>query len=161
MMFRHELKYYISYPEYYKLISRLNVAMEHDLGSGVSEKGYFIRSLYFDDMYQSSYMQKEAGDYERSKYRIRIYNLSQNTNDIKLEKKTKVDQYISKRSANISKEQFYNILSGDGLFLLNMDKPVARDFYIAMRTRLLQPGRHRGLLPRRLYLPRRQCAHHV
>ena len=35
MMFRHELKYYISYPEYYKLISRLNVAMEHDLGSGV------------------------------------------------------------------------------------------------------------------------------
>lgn len=140
MMFRHELKYYISYPEYYKLISRLNVAMEHDLGSGVSEKGYFIRSLYFDDMYQSSYMQKEAGDYERSKYRIRIYNLSQNTNDIKLEKKTKVDQYISKRSANISKEQFYNILSGDGLFLLNMDKPVARDFYIAMRTRLLQPA---------------------
>lgn len=140
MMFRHELKYYISYPEYYNLVSRLNVAMEHDLGSGVSEKGYFIRSLYFDDMYQSSYMQKEAGDYERSKYRIRIYNLSQNTNDIKLEKKTKVDQYISKRSANISKEQFYNILSGDGLFLLNMDKPVARDFYIAMRTRLLQPA---------------------
>lgn len=140
MMFRHELKYYISYPEYYKLISRLNVAMEHDLGSGVSEKGYFIRSLYFDDMYQSSYMQKEAGDYERSKYRIRIYNLSQNTNDIKLEKKTKVDQYISKRSANISKEQFYNILSGDGSFLLNMDRPVARDFYIAMRTRLLQPA---------------------
>ena len=74
MMFRHELKYYISYPEYYKLISRLNVAMEHDLGSGVSEKGYFIRSLYFEDYWNSAYAEKEAGVLMRKKYRIRIYN---------------------------------------------------------------------------------------
>ena len=90
-------------------------------------------------MYETAYNQKEAGDYERAKYRIRIYNFSDQTGDIKLEKKTKVDQYIAKRSVNISKEQFYNILSGDGSFLLTLNAPVARDFYLAMRTRLLHP----------------------
>ena len=75
MKLRHELKYYISYPEYYNLVSRLSVSMRRDEHAAATN-GYFIRSLYFDDMYNSAYYDKEAGVMERSKYRIRIYNNS-------------------------------------------------------------------------------------
>ena len=70
---RHEQKYYISYGEYYNLVSKLSAVLKRDGNYG--DKGYFIRSLYFDDMYNSSYYEKEAGNFTRSKYRIRIYNL--------------------------------------------------------------------------------------
>lgn len=137
MKLRHELKYYISYPEYYNLVSRLSVSMRRDEHAAATN-GYFIRSLYFDDMYNSAYYDKEAGVMERSKYRIRIYNNS--PKQIKLEKKTKIDSYISKTSASISLDEFYNIINGDGSFLLYGDKPVMRDYYVAMRTKLLKPS---------------------
>lgn len=135
---RHELKYYISYGEYYNLVSRLSGVLQHDDNAG--EKGYFIRSLYFDDMYNSAYYEKEAGDFQRSKYRIRTYNYSDKYGDIKLEQKCKIDRYISKSSYMITKDQFYDILQGGGEFLLSAPKRVAKDFYIASRYRLLRPS---------------------
>ena len=47
---RHEQKYYISYGEYYNLVSKLSAVLKRDGNYG--DKGYFIRSLYFDDMYK-------------------------------------------------------------------------------------------------------------
>ena len=38
--------------------------------------GYLIRSLYFDDYWNSAYEEKESGVLMRKKYRIRIYNYS-------------------------------------------------------------------------------------
>ena len=134
---RHEQKYYISYGEYYNLVSRLNGVMQRDVNGG--ENGYFIRSLYFDDMHDSAYYEKEAGVYSRTKYRIRIYNYSDKDGNIKLEQKCKIDRYISKSSAIITKNEFYKILDGDTAFLLDKGKRAARDFYIASKTALLHP----------------------
>ena len=135
---RHEQKYYISYGEYYNLVSKLSAVLKRDGNYG--DKGYFIRSLYFDDMYNSSYYEKEAGNFTRSKYRIRIYNYSDKYGDIKLEQKCKIDRYIAKSSLVISKDQFYDIIDGGGEFLLDNRKKVAKDFYIATRYRLLRPS---------------------
>ena len=105
---RHELKYIITYPQYYELLGRLKPFMRRD---GEFEDGYLVRSLYFDDMYNTAYYQKEAGDFKRCKYRIRIYN---NCHDgvIKLEKKSKISEYISKTDENITPDEFYALLDG-------------------------------------------------
>jgi len=98
---RHEMKYLITYRDYYLLRSRLEKVMKRDKNSG--EDGYFIRSLYFDDIYDSCYLEKEDGVGRRRKYRIRIYNLDDDV--IKFEIKDKFDSYISKSSATITAGQ--------------------------------------------------------
>ena len=47
----------------------------------IRDSGYTIRSLYFDDYWNSAYAEKDAGILVRKKYRIRIYNFG--TNSIK------------------------------------------------------------------------------
>ena len=54
--------------------------------------GYLIRSLYFDDYWNSAYEEKESGVLMRKKYRIRIYNYS--AESIKLERKKEVTAVI-------------------------------------------------------------------
>ena len=53
---------------------------------------YMIRSLYFDDYFNTAYEEKDAGVLERKKYRIRVYNCSDSS--IKLERKKKFGSYI-------------------------------------------------------------------
>lgn len=132
---RHELKYTISYPQYYQLLGRLSSFMRKD---GQLSEGYFIRSLYFDDMYNTAYYQKEAGVFQRCKYRIRIYN---NCHDgvIKLEKKSKIGEYIKKTDAAVTPDEFYALLDGQPEFLLE-GTPLMQDWYAAIRTRLLSPA---------------------
>ena len=132
---RHELKYIITYPQYYQLLARLKVFMRKD---GDFEEGYLVRSLYFDDMYNTAYYQKEAGVFRRCKYRIRIYN---NCHDgvIKLEKKSKISEYIKKTDENITPDEFYALLDGRPEFLLE-GTPIMQDWYAAMRTKLLSPA---------------------
>lgn len=132
---RHELKYIITYPQYYELLGRLKPFMQKD---GNLPEGYLVRSLYFDDMYNTAYYQKEAGDFRRCKYRIRIYN---NCRDgiIKLEKKSKISEYIAKTDENITPDEFYALLEGRPQFLLE-GTPVMQDWYAAMRTKLLSPA---------------------
>ena len=63
-----------------------------------SDGGYMIRSLYFDDYWNSAYEEKESGILMRKKYRIRIYDYSDRS--IKLERKKK--GFGSKQSSLIS-----------------------------------------------------------
>ena len=58
---------------------------------------YSIRSLYFDDIRNSSLFEKQSGILARKKYRIRIYNLNENI--IKLEKKSRIGHFINKQTA--------------------------------------------------------------
>ncbi len=55
-----------------------------------SDGGYMIRSLYFDDYWNSAYEEKESGVLMRKKYRIRIYDYSDRS--IKLERKKEIRQ---------------------------------------------------------------------
>lgn len=83
--YRHELKYLISYADKAELAVRLAPVLHLD--PHATNGGYFIRSLYFDDYWNTAYEEKDAGVLLRKKYRIRIYNCSDRS--IKLERKKK------------------------------------------------------------------------
>ena len=69
---RHEIKLLITYADYIDLSNRLSNIMSRDPNAS-SNNDYFIRSLYFDDIYNTSYTTKVDGVDNRTKYIIRIY----------------------------------------------------------------------------------------
>ena len=58
--FRHELKYYINYRDYTLLRGVLKALMPLDPHAGPNGD-YHIRSLYFDDAYETALVEKMAG----------------------------------------------------------------------------------------------------
>jgi hypothetical protein len=134
--FRHELKYYISYGEYVLLRTRLSRALSMDPNANADGE-YQIRSLYFDDMLDSSVKTKIGGDNEREKIRIRIYNMSDAV--IKLESKRKTGQYIAKRSVSLSRAQAEMLMNGEAGALLDHPDPLAKHVYRLMRDQMLRP----------------------
>lgn len=134
---RNELKYAINDLEHNYLKNRLRKIMEFD--ENVNEEGeYHIRSLYFDDFSNSSYYQKEAGVFERAKTRIRIYNKSEDV--IRLEKKEKFGEYISKTSRLIDKNLYYSILN-DQVNINDFNKDeFLLEFYTQYKMNLLKPA---------------------
>lgn len=71
MKFRHEHKYLIEYDTYVRLKHSLKKVMTLDKHSS-NDKGYHIRSLYFDDLYENALNEKLSGIVNRKKYRVRI-----------------------------------------------------------------------------------------
>lgn len=134
--FRHELKYVIPLPVYHEMTQVLRPFLRDDPHAGPAHE-YNIRSLYFDDMYRTAYREKLDGVQRRKKYRIRIYNSEDRT--IALECKHKDGAYILKESARITRDEYDGILRGETGFLLRRSEPVAREFAIDWRTRLLRP----------------------
>lgn len=135
-VFRHELKYLISEREAEAVKRQLSEAARIDRHA--KDGSYLIRSLYFDDFYESSYEDKQAGTGSRRKFRIRIYNYSDDF--ISLECKTKEDNYIYKRSARISPEELKLILSGDYSFLMSREEEVLKEFYVTCVSEGMRPS---------------------
>lgn len=134
---RHELKYYIHHHEYHSLRHRVKMLLSMDKNS-ITEDGYHIRSLYFDNMHESSLYDKSDGIFQRKKYRIRIYNKSDRI--IKFERKSKFNDYIAKESVGITRDQFYSILRGEIQFMKNMNDPLMYDFYNDMKIGNMKPA---------------------
>jgi len=134
--YRHELKYFINFHEYTYLKSRLESSLSLDKNA-LESKEYHIRSLYFDDMYQSAEKEKESGDENRKKYRIRIYNLEDKL--IRLEKKIKNGSMTQKISKTISRDEYEKIFSGEYTFLLEKKDKFFSTFYAELRMNLLAP----------------------
>ncbi len=135
LKYRNEWKYYVSLHEAELLKKRLEPYMEPD---PYAEGGsYTIRSLYFDDMWNSSYEEKLMGVDGRQTWRIRVYNYSDGV--IKLERKKKQGSYIHKDSADLTREEYEKIISGDIAFLLLRESELCREFYYEYTTRLLRP----------------------
>ena len=140
---RHELKYIISYRDYFALRTRALAFMRHDEHGDNGR--YFIRSLYLDDIMLSNYNQKMDGWNRRRKYRIRIYDLSDKI--IKFEVKDKYDSCISKVSDRISIEEYDSILEGDFSFVADIifsdsdegNCKALRIAYIDNATKILLP----------------------
>ena len=72
---RHEFKYHISYVQYKILQKKLATVLKLDSHAGPDGR-YHVRSLYFDDFKNAAFFEKMAGVSRRKKYRIRIYNYS-------------------------------------------------------------------------------------
>lgn len=133
--FRNEWKYFLPEWEYEALKKRFDVVMEHD--PNVKDGIYMIRSLYFDDYWNSAYEQKMAGVFARKKYRIRVYNCEDKV--IKLERKLKNGNYIYKESASLTREETEKILDGDYEFLLKSGKSLCQEFYFECIANCLRP----------------------
>lgn len=133
---RHELKYHLTFIEYQILRKKLAAVLKLDSNSG-SDGCYHIRSLYFDDFRNTALFEKQSGVSRRKKYRIRIYNCSDQF--IKFERKTKLNQYIFKDWIRITREDADKIIAGDVNFLAGSKSALLRDFYLDYRCNLLRP----------------------
>lgn len=133
---RHELKYFITRPQYEVLSRVLRAALSRDEHS--DEKGeYHIRSLYFDSIFDDALTDKVAGVRDRDKYRIRIYNCSDSF--IRMECKSKYGNYIAKRQAVISRDLCEQLITGDPTGLENTSSGLLREVFREMRLNLLRP----------------------
>ena len=133
--YRHEWKYLIDTAEKELICRRLPPMLTLD--KHASNGGYMIRSLYFDDYFNTAYDEKDAGVLERKKYRIRIYNCSDRS--IKLERKKKFGAYIFKESATLTRDEVEKILDGEYEFLLRSPYPLCREFYVECISNVLRP----------------------
>lgn len=113
------------------------VALKPDSHAG-SDGRYHIRTLYFDDFRNTALFEKQAGIARRKKYRIRIYNLSDDV--INLERKSKIDYYVSKEKVNLTREEADRIIAGDVGFLAESENRLMMVFYLEYRRNLLRPN---------------------
>ena len=133
---RHELKFFIS-PLQYQVLSRTLKATLNPDPNGDENNQYHIRSLYFDTAYDSALYDKINGTAIRDKYRIRIYNFSDQM--IRLECKSKFRDLISKRSVRITRDLAEQLISADPTGLESTASGLVSDTFREMRTNLLHP----------------------
>ncbi len=136
MQFRHELKYSINYSDYLMLRNRLKNVMKQD-NHTIEDGTYFIRSLYFDNLYDKALREKIDGVNNREKFRIRFYNMDDTV--INLEKKIKINGLCSKLSKRLTKDQVIAILNGDIDFLKESKDALSIEFYGKMKQDLIRP----------------------
>lgn len=128
---RTEQKFYLHLHDYLILrtsVSQLLTLDEHTVGID----GYNIRSLYFDDPRRTSLETKNDGIFKRQKFRIRIYNDSDDY--IVLERKNKIGDYVAKEGIRVTRSQYDEIIEGNYESLYAMDHPLALDFYAHMTS---------------------------
>ena len=128
MKFRHELKHEINLSDMLVLRARLSHVMQRDAHG--KDGGYFIRSLYFDDIYDTALYDKINGVNKREKFRIRYYDFD--TSCIKLEKKSKINGLCSKASVRLSVDEADRIARGDIAWMKDCDRELVRELYSRM-----------------------------
>lgn len=133
MSLRHELKHRISSVDLFCIRSQLKAVMTADKHSVNGH--YFIRSLYFDDMFDTALREKINGVSRREKFRLRYYN--GDTNYILLEKKSKINGLCEKSQVRITKEDASALICGN-TDAVNCDKPLMQEFIIKMQTKGLK-----------------------
>lgn len=135
MKLRHEFKHEITELDCIILRSRLKNTLISDL-NGDNGK-YKIRSLYFDNLYDTALREKIDGVNYREKFRIRSYD---NDNSfIRLEKKSKINGLCNKVSVVISAEEVEKIVYGDIDFMEKHEQALIRELYYKMKNTGLKP----------------------
>jgi hypothetical protein len=136
MRYRHEQKYLINYHNYTFIKLRLQPLLSLDTNVA-SDGSYSVRSLYFDDYHNTAYNDKYAGVLNRSKYRIRLYNMSDQT--IHLERKIKTGAYNIKQIASLTREEVNCVIQGDYQFLLCNPNNLMKIFYYECISSIMRP----------------------
>ena len=99
------------------------------------DEGYLIRSIYFDDPYNSCYYANEDGVTPREKWRIRSYDL--NGDYLLLECKRKEHDMIRKSSCRISHDEFEKLLIGIPIIT---GESLIKRFSVLQQTYLMKPS---------------------
>ncbi|MBQ7371931.1 MAG: polyphosphate polymerase domain-containing protein [Blautia sp.] len=144
LKFRHEYKYICSVDEIETIRHRCAAVLSRDLHAG-KDGVYHIRSIYLDDLYDTSVRENEDGVSPREKWRIRSYNLSPER--ISLECKRKEGSMIQKSSCLLSMQNYESILAGERIPVKKENPPLLNRFLVQSAERILQPkvivGYHR------------------
>ncbi len=109
--YRYELKYEINTKDAFLLKQKLALIMDCDEFSPNEDGSYYIRSLYFDDIYNTAYHEKVNGAEFREKYRIRFYNFD--ANYILIELKGKNGNLCYKKQDKIQYQEYCDIMNKD------------------------------------------------
>ena len=134
-VFRHEYKYVSPEGLLSSLQRRLSAFMPLD--SHTSGGQYAIRSVYFDDLYNTCFFENEDGADPREKFRIRIYDASKER--ITLELKQKERGKCLKTSCLISLETCREILRGKVPRLATDQPYLLKKLISQMQFRTLRP----------------------
>lgn len=136
MKYRHELKYVCNEMELAVISKRIQPLMKLD--KNATDGIYNIRSLYFDDYYNTCLQENEAGTDPREKFRIRIYNAS--TKKISLERKKKEKGKTLKKSCTLTIDQCKQLMRGIPLPVSSEYDETLQKLNLLMRTRLMKPS---------------------
>lgn len=136
MDYRNEIKYIVAETQLVLLKNRIGHLIEPDRHAGPDGQ-YRIRSLYFDDYYDSCYTENEIGTDPREKFRIRIYNADPGR--ISLELKRKQHGMTQKLSCRLTEEQCRTLMAGRPLRPDPSYPAVLQKLNLLMNTRLLRP----------------------
>ena len=136
--YRYEHKYLMSSSMAEILKHRLALFMERDENSNTLNNKYYIRSLYFDDIYNTAYNEKIDGLEEREKYRIRIYNLD--TSYILIELKGKKGEFTYKKQDVITKKEYEFIVNKEYDKIKIGNRKILDEFIYKCKTRNLNPS---------------------
>lgn len=132
---RRELKYLVSLGNVSSLNRKLSEIMREDDHNG--ERGYLVRSLYFDSIYDRDFEEKVDGYDNRQKVRLRVYNFDSQTAKLELKEKSGIAQ--RKRSLLINRDEAECMIRGDYGFLLEREEEIANKLYTFMLTRCYRP----------------------
>ena len=132
---RRELKYLVSLGNTSSLKGKLSGRMREDDHNG--ERGYLVRSLYFDSIYDRDFEDKVDGYDNRQKVRLRVYNFDSQTAKLELKEKSGIAQ--RKRSLLIKRDEAECMIRGDYEFLLEREEEIANKLYTFMVTRCYRP----------------------
>lgn len=133
--YRNELKYVCSEGELQLILAGIRPICHPD-SHATAQGTYNIRSIYFDDYQNRCFYENENGNDPREKFRIRIYNASDQR--ITLECKRKERTMTSKDICPLTKEQYLQILEGY-LPEAAADSDLLRKFYAQQSNDGLRP----------------------
>ena len=134
--YRHEYKYIIDPVQESILQALAQGILKRD--AHVREDGiYTIRSLYFDDMYDTCFYENMGGTDPRSKFRIRYYN--NDTTRIKLEKKSKCRGMTHKVSCNLTEEECRRLIRGENILPTDQMSERKVQLLQEMQLRMMMP----------------------
>lgn len=135
-MFRHEYKYLIDSVQ--KGVINIKSASIMKKDCHIENGAYTVRSLYFDDEFDTCLADNLSGTDSRSKYRIRFYN--NDTSFISLEKKYKKQGLCLKETCRITHDEAQRIIKGE---ILNIDDSMSET-----KKRLLTELFIKGMKPK-------------
>jgi VTC domain. len=128
---RYEYKYFCTAIQAQMIKSRIQCFMQLD--DHVSESGsYNVRSLYFDDIFNTGYHANEDGTEPREKFRIRVYD--NDASCIFLEKKQKRRGITIKDACLLTIDQAEGLISGREIEC-NCDSPLLLNEFLARSKR--------------------------
>ena len=135
-MYRFENKYLINNLQIEELKHRLAPVVSLDPVLG-ERKFYSIRSLYFDDYFDTCLNQVINGVSKRVKYRIRFYNFD--LKYIVLEKKYKINNMTRKVSCQITKKQALDIINNRNLNISKDNPKLLNELYLKIKCDGFKP----------------------